>query len=107
MFLRLAPLQRAIIRTAVRRQGGTKPVTSSQQNQERSQLRHVRGWLALVAIMIAAMVIVGGATRLTESGLSIVEWKPVSGTLPPLTEPQWSAAFDAYRAIPQYRELNN
>ena len=52
------------------------------------------------------MVLVGGATRLTESGLSIVEWKPVSGTLPPLSEEQWTQAFDAYKAIPQYRELN-
>src|SRR5204862_1402652 len=46
------------------------------------------------------------ATRLTESGLSIVEWKPVTGTLPPLTEAQWHEAFEGYRKIPQYRELN-
>ena len=52
------------------------------------------------------MVLVGGATRLTESGLSIVEWKPVTGTLPPLTETQWTQAFEAYKTIPQYRELN-
>src|SRR5690606_29426668 len=51
-------------------------------------------------------VIVGGATRLTESGLSIVEWKPVTGTLPPLTAQQWDDAFAAYKTIPQYRELN-
>jgi len=52
------------------------------------------------------MVLVGGATRLTESGLSIVEWKPVTGTLPPLTEAQWTQAFEGYKTIPQYRELN-
>jgi len=52
------------------------------------------------------MVLVGGATRLTESGLSIVEWKPVTGTLPPLNQEQWAQAFDAYKTIPQYRELN-
>jgi cytochrome c oxidase assembly protein subunit 15 len=52
------------------------------------------------------MVLVGGATRLTESGLSIVEWKPVTGALPPLTDAAWQAAFDAYKQIPQYRELN-
>src|SRR5205085_43460 len=69
-------------------------------------LRAVRWWLMAVAALIATMVVVGGATRLTESGLSIVEWKPVSGTLPPLTEQQWTQAFDAYKAIPQYRELN-
>jgi heme a synthase len=69
-------------------------------------LSYVRGWLAVVAIMIAAMVVVGGATRLTESGLSIVEWKPVSGALPPLSAQAWNDAFEAYKAIPQYQEIN-
>jgi len=66
----------------------------------------VKGWLIVVAALIAVMVLVGGATRLTESGLSIVEWKPVTGTLPPLSEAQWLQAFEGYKAIPQYRELN-
>ncbi|KRR23803.1 heme A synthase [Bradyrhizobium lablabi] len=66
----------------------------------------VRWWLIVVAALIAVMVLVGGATRLTESGLSIVEWKPVTGTLPPLSEAQWTQAFEGYKAIPQYRELN-
>ena len=52
------------------------------------------------------MVLVGGATRLTESGLSIVEWKPVTGALPPLGETQWTQAFEAYKTIPQYRAMN-
>ena len=52
------------------------------------------------------MVLVGGATRLTESGLSIVEWKPVTGALPPLNDAQWTQAFEGYKTIPQYRELN-
>jgi cytochrome c oxidase assembly protein subunit 15 len=52
------------------------------------------------------MVLVGGATRLTESGLSIVEWKPVTGVLPPLNQAQWTQAFEAYKTIPQYREMN-
>ena len=69
-------------------------------------LRAVRWWLVAVALLIAAMVLVGGATRLTESGLSIVEWKPVTGTLPPLTQDEWSQAFEGYKAIPQYREMN-
>ena len=69
-------------------------------------LRAVRWWLIAVAALIALMVLVGGATRLTESGLSIVEWKPVSGALPPLSQEQWMQAFDAYKTIPQYRELN-
>src|SRR5437868_3364665 len=68
--------------------------------------RAVRWWLIGVAALIALMVLVGGATRLTESGLSIVEWKPVTGTLPPLTDAQWHGAFDGYKQIPQYRELN-
>jgi cytochrome c oxidase assembly protein subunit 15 len=66
----------------------------------------VKGWLTVVAALIAIMVLVGGATRLTESGLSIVEWKPVTGTLPPLSAAQWEQAFEGYKAIPQYRELN-
>src|SRR3978361_997391 len=68
--------------------------------------RAVRWWLTTIAALIAIMVLVGGATRLTESGLSIVEWKPVTGTLPPLTDAQWGQAFEGYKAIPQYRELN-
>ena len=70
------------------------------------QHRAVRWWLVSVAALIALMVLVGGATRLTESGLSIVEWKPVTGSVPPLSEAQWADAFDAYKKIPQYRELN-
>jgi cytochrome c oxidase assembly protein subunit 15 len=70
------------------------------------RLRAVRWWLVTVALLIAAMVVVGGATRLTESGLSIVEWKPVTGTLPPLTQQEWSEAFDGYKKIPQYSEMN-
>jgi cytochrome c oxidase assembly protein subunit 15 len=68
--------------------------------------RAVRWWLTTIAVLIAIMVLVGGATRLTESGLSIVEWKPVTGTLPPLTPEQWTQAFEGYKTIPQYRELN-
>jgi cytochrome c oxidase assembly protein subunit 15 len=68
--------------------------------------RAVRVWLLTVAALIALMVVVGGATRLTESGLSIVEWKPVTGALPPLSEVQWTAAFEAYKKIPQYHALN-
>jgi heme a synthase len=74
--------------------------------QKAPQYGAVRWWLLLVAALIAIMVLVGGATRLTESGLSIVEWKPVTGALPPLTEAQWSQAFEGYQQIPQYRELN-
>jgi cytochrome c oxidase assembly protein subunit 15 len=68
--------------------------------------RAVRWWLLSMAALIALMVLVGGATRLTESGLSIVQWKPVTGALPPLNQEQWRQAFDGYKTIPQYRELN-
>src|SRR6202012_2827215 len=73
---------------------------------KKPDLTAVRVWLWSVAALIAIMVLVGGATRLTASGLSITEWKPVTGTLPPLNQEQWSQAFEGYKAIPQYRELN-
>jgi cytochrome c oxidase assembly protein subunit 15 len=66
----------------------------------------IRLWLYVVAALIFAMVLVGGATRLTESGLSITEWQPVTGTVPPLKEAQWHTEFQKYQAIPQYRQLN-
>ena len=81
-------------------------MTTRNSAQQASQLGAVRWWLMSVAALIAIMVLVGGATRLTESGLSIVEWKPVTGTLPPLNDAQWAQAFEGYKAIPQYRELN-
>lgn len=70
------------------------------------RVRAVRLWLLAAAAMIFLTLGVGGATRLTESGLSIVEWKPVTGLLPPLTEPAWQAEFSKYQAIPQYQERN-
>jgi cytochrome c oxidase assembly protein subunit 15 len=74
--------------------------------QQARNVNAIRWWLVSIAALIAVMVLVGGATRLTESGLSIVEWKPVTGTLPPLSQEQWTQAFEAYKTIPQYRELN-
>jgi cytochrome c oxidase assembly protein subunit 15 len=71
-----------------------------------SQTRAIRLWLYAVAALVVAMVLVGGATRLTESGLSITEWQPVMGVVPPLNAAQWQDEFEKYQAIPQYRELN-
>lgn len=68
--------------------------------------RAIAHWLFFVAALVVTMVIVGGITRLTESGLSIVEWKPISGTLPPLTQSAWEAAFAAYQRIPEYQQIN-
>jgi cytochrome c oxidase assembly protein subunit 15 len=63
-------------------------------------------WLYAVAALIIAMVVVGGITRLTESGLSITEWRPISGIIPPLTDAQWQAEFANYQRIPEYQQLN-
>ncbi|MDQ8726110.1 COX15/CtaA family protein [Bradyrhizobium sp. LHD-71] len=71
-----------------------------------AHLTGVRAWLVVVAAMIVLMILVGGATRLTESGLSIVEWKPVTGTIPPLSAEAWTDAFEAYKRIPQYQQVN-
>jgi len=63
-------------------------------------------WLVAVAALVCVMVIVGGATRLTGSGLSIVEWRPVTGAIPPLTADGWERELEKYRQIPQYQEIN-
>jgi heme a synthase len=66
----------------------------------------VRIWLLAVATLVFVMVSIGGATRLTGSGLSITEWQPIMGTLPPLSDAAWLDAFDKYKQIPQYKLLN-
>jgi len=68
--------------------------------------RPVAIWLFAVAALVLAMVVVGGATRLTGSGLSITEWRPVTGVIPPLSQADWDAAFAQYKTIPQYAQLN-
>ena len=68
--------------------------------------RIIRAWLLAVAACVFLTLVIGGATRLTESGLSIVEWKPVTGVFPPLSDGQWQAEFAKYQTIPQYRALN-
>ncbi len=78
----------------------------SSEAQARLHRRAVRLWLYVVAALVLAMVLVGGATRLTESGLSITQWQPVMGALPPMSEAQWQEEFGKYQQIPQYRELN-
>ncbi|MDR5655141.1 heme A synthase [Ruixingdingia sedimenti] len=68
--------------------------------------RAIRVWLAVLFVLVVAMILVGGATRLTDSGLSITEWRPVTGALPPMTDTDWQAEFDKYRQIPQYQLVN-
>src|SRR5512139_591914 len=68
--------------------------------------RAVAAWLIACCVLVFAMVVVGGVTRLTHSGLSIVEWQPIVGTLPPLDEAQWQATFDQYKLTPEYQLVN-
>lgn len=70
------------------------------------QSRAVAIWLFVCAALVFAMVVVGGVTRLTGSGLSITEWKPIMGALPPMNSADWAEAFEKYRAIPQYAQVN-
>jgi cytochrome c oxidase assembly protein subunit 15 len=71
-----------------------------------SQPLAIARWLLAVAGLVFLMVVVGGITRLTESGLSITEWKPVSGAIPPLDAADWNHAFDLYKATPEYQQIN-
>src|SRR5262252_1737871 len=82
------------------------PRQTPAQTSKSTATRAVGLWLWCVAGLVFAMVLVGGATRLTESGLSIVEWKPVTGAIPPFGEAEWQAEFAKYKTIPQYEQLN-
>src|SRR5712672_318048 len=104
-FTRLARGRRRTIRCAQIHSSAASMTDIS--TSQTSYHRAVRWWLVSIAALIAIMVLVGGATRLTEAGLSIIEWKPVTGTLPPFSQEQWTQAFEAYKTIPQFRELNS
>ena len=75
-------------------------------SNQRSRRSAVGLWLLAVTLVILAMVVVGGLTRLTGSGLSITEWKPIMGAIPPLNDAQWADAFAKYQRIPQYAVEN-
>jgi len=68
--------------------------------------RPLATWLFVCCLMVALVIVVGGVTRLTRSGLSIVEWQPIVGTLPPVTDQQWQEAFDKYKLTPEYKQVN-
>lgn len=72
----------------------------------RGARRAIRLWLMVLFVMVLTMIVLGGATRLTGSGLSITEWAPVTGTVPPMSDADWQAEFEAYKQIPQYVEVN-
>ncbi len=73
---------------------------------ERDRRKVIAAWLFAVAAFVVGMIILGGLTRLTHSGLSMVDWRPVTGWLPPLTEAEWEGVFSRYRAYPEYQQLN-
>jgi cytochrome c oxidase assembly protein subunit 15 len=82
------------------------PDTTQTSMDLKFRRRAIRLWLLAVAALVFLTLLVGGATRLTESGLSIVEWKPVTGTVPPLSESAWLGEFEKYQATTQYQQLN-
>jgi heme a synthase len=80
----------------------TMPFSRSTSDNRRA----IRIWLYCVLLVLFALVMVGGATRLTDSGLSITEWKPIHGVIPPLSIAEWQQELDKYRQIPEYQEIN-
>lgn len=75
----------------------------SHTRRRESDRKVVRIWLGVVIFTLFCLVLVGGATRLTDSGLSITEWKPIHGVVPPLSAEEWQEEFDLYKRIPQYQ----
>lgn len=69
--------------------------------------RHIALWLFICSLMVFATLVVGGVTRLTHSGLSIVEWQPIVGTLPPLNQVEWQETFEKYKKTPEYQKVNH
>ncbi len=76
------------------------------RSREASNRALVRAWLYVVLAVLMALFLVGGATRLTDSGLSITEWKPIHGVIPPLSEAEWQDELEKYRQIPEYQQIN-
>jgi cytochrome c oxidase assembly protein subunit 15 len=86
------------------------PATSAQGGIERGSKSGARAgvrlWMMILFALVVVMIAVGGLTRLTDSGLSITEWRPLTGALPPMSEAAWQSEFDKYRAIPEYQLQN-
>ena len=82
------------------------PVTGIIDAGKRGARKGIRFWLMILFALVALMILVGGLTRLTDSGLSITEWKPVTGAMPPISEAAWQSEFDKYREIPEYKLQN-
>ena len=85
---------------------GTAATTGIIDRANKGARGAIRIWLMVLFALVVVMIAVGGLTRLTDSGLSITEWKPLTGALPPMTAADWQAEFDLYRAIPEYQLQN-
>lgn len=77
-----------------------------QSSQEEKNNHQIALWLLVCCGLVFSMVILGGATRLTGSGLSMVDWKPIMGVMPPLTEESWQETFSKYQQFPEYEKIN-
>ncbi|MBO6558189.1 MAG: COX15/CtaA family protein [Pseudomonadales bacterium] len=75
-------------------------------NSEAKHSLHLVIWLAFVCLVVYLMIVVGGVTRLTQSGLSMVDWRPIMGVVPPLTSDDWQQTFEAYKQYPEYQKIN-
>ena len=82
------------------------PQTGVIDRAKRGARGPIRLWLMLIFVLVVAMILVGGLTRLTDSGLSITEWKPVTGALPPMSKADWQSEFELYQEIPEYQLQN-
>lgn len=85
----------------------TTPAAGGIDARKTGARRGVRLWLVLLFVLVVAMIVVGGLTRLTDSGLSITEWRPVTGAIPPLSEADWQSEFAKYQEIPEFKDQNN
>ena len=83
------------------------PLPSAEMAAEGVTARPVAAWLVICCALVFAMIVVGGVTRLTHSGLSIVEWQPIVGTLPPMSDADWQAAFAKYQQTPEFKQVNH
>ena len=85
---------------------GTQPTGGMIDAGHKGARGAIRVWLIVLFVLVVAMIALGGATRLTGSGLSITEWKPVTGAIPPMDAAAWQSEFDKYKLIPQFRLEN-
>jgi cytochrome c oxidase assembly protein subunit 15 len=102
MLARATPIVHQARMTAL---AGYEPPFAARDREARNRAL-VRGWLYIVLAVMFALFLVGGATRLTDSGLSITEWQPIHGAIPPLSEAEWQEEFAKYQLIPEYKEIN-